>query len=164
MQVTYSLTPEIGYLENPYYSWSYDVVGGVEVDLFGDFQATGYYSYGKSAEVAQRTRGVSGGAVAAALADTDPDTALNVFGGANNPATLDAITDRLFFITGRTRLEVANLQADGSLFELPGGAVRIAVGGEHRVEYTYTDLAIGSSASFSNVTEAGSRNVDALFG
>ena len=164
VQVTYSLTPEIGYLENPYYSWSYDVVGGVEVDLFGDFQATGYYSYGKSAEVAQRTRGVSGGAVAAALADTDPDTALNVFGGANNPATLDAITDRLFFITGRTRLEVANLQADGSLFELPGGAVRIAVGGEHRVEYTYTDLAIGSSASFANVTDAGSRNVDALFG
>ena len=164
VQVTYSLTPEIGYVENPYYAWSYDVVGGVEADLFGDFRATAYYSYGKSAEVAERSRGVDGGAINAALADTNPATALNVFGGPNNPQTLDTITDRLFFITGRTRLEVANVQADGSLFALPGGLVRLAIGGEHRVEYTYTDLAIGNSRSFNNVTDAGSRNVDAVFG
>ncbi|WP_262503868.1 TonB-dependent receptor plug domain-containing protein [Sphingosinithalassobacter sp. CS137] len=162
--VSYSLTPEIGYLENPYYAESYNVVGGVEADLFFGFRATAYYAYGESDEVAQRTRGISAGAIAAALADTNPATALNVFGGPNNPATLEAITDRAFYITGRTRLEVANVTMDGSLFDIPGGAVRLAVGGEHRVEYTYTDLAIGSSAALMHVTDDGSRNVDAVFG
>lgn len=155
---------ETGPLPNPYWASTWNASAGIEADLFGDFQGTVYYAYGKSEEVADRRRsGINAGALNAALADTNPATALNVFGGPNNPATLARITDNYFVITGRTRLEVINAQMDGSLFEMPGGRVRIALGGEHRVEYTYTDLFIGRSAAANHVTDDGSRNVDAVF-
>ena len=155
---------DLGTLPNPYRASTWNLSGGVEADLFGDFKGTVYYAYGKSSEVADRRRsGVNGAALNAALADTNPATALNVFGGPNNPATLARITDNYFVITGRTRLEVLNGQMDGTLFTLPGGNVRIAIGAEHRVEYTYTDLFIGQSTAANHVTDDGSRNVDAIF-
>jgi iron complex outermembrane receptor protein len=163
-QVTYSLLPELGPDLNPYHSYSWNLMGGVEAKLFGDWQATAYYAHGESKDVADRRKGVNSAALAAALADTDPATALNVFGGANNPATLAAINDRYFVITGATRLDVANLQFNGSLLELPGGKMRVAIGGEYRKEYTFTDLATGSSAAIAHVADGGSRNVKALFG
>jgi iron complex outermembrane receptor protein len=162
--VSYSLYPQIGVISRPVHADSWNVVGGLEFMPFGDFRATLYYSHGASEEVDNRPRnGVNGGALQAALNDTNPATALNVFGGNNNPATIAAITDNLFVITGRTRLDVVNGQLDGSLFELPGGKVRIAFGGEHRVEYTFTDLLSGRSTAPVRVADDGSRNVDAVF-
>ena len=162
--VGYSFFPEMGTLSNPYHASSWNVAGGIEVKPFGDFRVTGYYAHGEADEVADRRLSLSSANLAAAARDANPATALNVFGGPNNPATLAKIMDNLFVITGRTRLDVLNAQADGSLFELPGGQVRIAVGGEHRVEYTFTDLVTGTAAVNSSVHDAGSRNVDALFG
>ncbi|MGF7146813.1 iron complex outermembrane receptor protein [Sphingomonas zeicaulis] len=165
VNVAYSLVPELGQLRNPYHASSWNVSGGVEANLFGDFRGTVYYAHGESEEVADRRRsGVNAGALARALADTNPATALNVFGGRNNPDTLARITDNLFVITGRTRLDVINGQLDGSLFDLPGGAVRIAVGAEHRVEYTFTDLLSGQAATAVHTADSGKRNVDAVFG
>lgn len=155
---------DTGPLSNPYHASTWNATAGLEADLFGDFQGTVYYAYGKSEEVADRRRsGVNGGALNAALADTNPATALNVFGGPNNPATLARITDNFFVIEGRTRLEVVNAQMDGSLFVLPGGSARIAIGGEHRVEYTYTSLLQGQAATQARTADDGSRNVDAVF-
>lgn len=159
-----NLLAEVGTLPNPYFADTWNVTGGIEADLFGDFQGTVYYSHGASEEVADRRRsGINAAAMNAALADTNPATALNLFGGPNNPATLARITDNYFVIEGRTRLEVINAQMDGSLFEIPGGNVRIAMGGEHRVEYTYTSLLTGQSTSQLQVADDGSRNVDAVF-
>ena len=164
VNVAYSLYPEIGTISRPYWSESWNASAGIEFKPFGDFRATIYYAHGESEEVDDRRRnGVNAAALAAALRDTNPATALNVFGGPNNPATIDRLTDNLFVITGRTRLDVINAQMDGSLFELPGGNVRIAFGGEHRVEYTYTDLLTGQSANPLSVADDGSRNVDAVF-
>ncbi len=165
VSVAYSLVPELGLLNNPFHATSWNVSGGIEAGLFGDFEGTLYYAHGESEEVADRRRsGVNGGALNAALADTNPATALNVFGGPNNPATLARITDNLFVITGRTRLDVINGQIDGSLFRMPGGAARIAIGGEHRIEYTYTDLITGQAATPVSLGSDGKRNVDAIFG
>jgi iron complex outermembrane receptor protein len=153
-----------GALPNDYWASTWNVSGGVEADLFGDFQGTVYYAQGRSEEVADRRRsGINAAALNAALADTNPATALNVFGGTNNPATLARITDNYFVIEGKTRLEVVNAQLDGSLFAIPGGNVRIALGAEHRVEYTYTSLLTGQSASQVRTASDGSRNVDAVF-
>ena len=167
VSVAYSLVPELGGpLYNPYHSNSWNVSAGAEAKLFGDFKATVYYAHGESEEVAERIHsGVNAGALAAALADTNPATALNLFGGTNNPATLAKITDNLFIITGRTRLDVVNGQVDGSLFAIPGGNVRVAVGAEHRVEYTFSDLITGQAAGTrTSVHDSGTRNVDAVFG
>jgi iron complex outermembrane receptor protein len=165
VNVTWSLVPTIGLQENPYSSSSWNALAGLEANLFGDFQGTVYYAYGKSSEMVDRRKsGVNGTALTAALNDTNPATALNLFGGPNNPATLARIGDNLFVIMGRTRLEVLNGQIDGSLFEMPGGNVRIAVGAEHRVEYTFTDLLTGQNARPVSTAADGSRNVDAFFG
>ncbi|MFD1787880.1 TonB-dependent receptor [Sphingomonas floccifaciens] len=163
--VAYSLYPEFGQIQRRFWNETWNAVGGVEVDLFGDFRATAYYSHGESEEVDNRRQnGANAAALAAALRDTNPATALNVFGGTNNPATYARLIDNLFVITGRTRLDVFNAQADGTLFAIPGGNVRLAVGGEHRVEYTFTDLQTGTSAAPVAVGSAGERNVDAVFG
>lgn len=163
--VTWSLVPTNGGIDmNPYYGYSWNAVAGIEARPFGDWKATAYYSHGQSGDVANRTVGVNTAALAAALADTNPATALNVFGGANNPATIAKIRDNLFVIVGRTRLDVFNAQADGSLLHLPGGALRLAVGGEYRNEYTFTDLVQGQAATPVHTAAAGSRNVKAIFG
>ena len=162
--VAYSLFPQIGTITRPYHATAWNASAGVEFKPFGDFRATVYYAHGEADEVDNRRRsGVNAAALQAALNDTNPATALNVFGGPNNPATIATVTDNLFVITGRTRLDVVNAQLDGSLFEIPGGNVRIAVGGEHRVEYTFTDLLSGRSTAPVSVADSGSRNVDAVF-
>lgn len=159
-----SLIPTLGLQMNDFHAQSWNVVGGFEAQLFSDFKGTVYYSHGESEELADRRRsGVNNAAVTAALLDTNPETALNLFGGPNNAETLRRITDNLFVIEGRTRLDVFNAQADGSLFELPGGNVRIAVGAEHRAEYTYTNLTTGSSTAQTPAPDSGSRNVNAVF-
>jgi iron complex outermembrane receptor protein len=163
--VNWSLVPTNGGPDfNPYRGESWNASAGLEAKLFGDWKATAYYAHGESYDVADRRIGVNTAALNAALADTNPLTALNVFGGPNNPATIARIRDNLFVITGKTRLDVANVQLDGSLFELPGGAVRIAVGGEYREEYTFTDLISGQAATPLSVHDSGTRNVKAVFG
>lgn len=162
--VQYNLFPQIGTISRPYRATAWNATGGVEFKPFGDFRATVYYAHGEASEIDDRRRnGVNAARLQAALNDTNPATAFNVFGGANNPATIATITDNQFVIVGRTRLDVVNAQLDGSLFELPGGNVRIAVGGEHRVEYTFTDLITGPAAAPVSVNDDGSRNVDAVF-
>lgn len=162
--VTWSLVKTNGGPDfNPYHGDSWNLAGGVEAKLFGDWKATAYYAHGASEDIADRRIGVNTAALNAALADTNAATALNVFGGANNPATIAKIRDNLFVITGRTKLDVVNAQVDGSLTDLPGGALRLAFGGEYREEYTYTDLITGQSAAQTSVHDAGTRNVKAVF-
>ncbi|MDE2403562.1 MAG: TonB-dependent receptor [Sphingomonadales bacterium] len=163
--VNWSLVPTNGDADfNPYHGKSWNISAGIEARLFGDWKATAYYAHGESEDVSDRHVGVNTAALNAALADTNPATALNVFGGANNPATIARIRDNLFVITGRTRLDVANVQVDGSLLAIPGGNVRLAAGAEYRKEYTFTDLLSGSSSAPVDVADGGSRTVKALFG
>jgi iron complex outermembrane receptor protein len=162
--VPYSLVPELGTDISPYRSYSWNTSGGVDAKLFSDWTATGYYSHGESYDISDRRTGVNAAALAAALLDTNPATALNVFGGPNNPATLARIHDNYFQIVGRNRLDVANVQLSGTLVELPGGKMKLAVGAEYRKEYTFTDLVSGTSAAQIHTADSGSRNVKALFG
>lgn len=75
--------------------------------------------------------------VAAALAGTTTQTALNPYNlAATNPAVLSSIFD--YDDAGRATQDIAEARivGDGTLIELPGGNVRLAVGGE----YHYEDL------------------------
>lgn len=165
VSVTWSLFPDFGRIVNPYWSDSWNAMAGIEANIVGDIQGTFYYAHGESEDVAdRRNNGINGGALASALADPNPATALNVFGGPNNPATLARLIDSYFVIAGATKLDVANLQFDGSLVDLPGGKLRFAAGAEYRKEYTFSDLTTGSSAAQAHVTDHGSRNVKAVFG
>src|SRR3546814_1103101 len=86
--------------------------------------------------ISNRTR------LTAALTETNPATAFNIFGDgtANNPATIAAIRGS---IGSRDDFESwsAALRADGPLLRLPGGDVRLALGAEYRRE-RYFNLTI----------------------
>jgi len=76
-------------------------------------------------------------AVIAALADSNPQTALNLFGNgtAQNQATLDSIVS--YWMGQRhnkieSTLTAFAAQADGELFELPAGAVKASFSAERR--------------------------------
>lgn len=74
--------------------------------------------------------------IAQALADTNPATALNVFGdgAANNPATVAFIRGGRIATTRFDSRSVA-LRADGPVFTLPAGDIRLAIGAEYRREH-----------------------------
>ncbi len=96
-------------------------------------------AYGRQKGKANYTNLVNNARLTAALADTNPATALNVFGdgSANNPATLDRIRGSYGTIDDYSNWSAA-LRADGPLFRLPAGDVRLAAGAEYRREaYDY---------------------------
>jgi iron complex outermembrane receptor protein len=102
-------------------------------------------------------------ALTAALADPDPATAFNPFadGSHTNPATLKnlATGSRFYF---DSRLRSADVSADGPIGNLPGGAIKLALGADHRNQvfstiYPVTAISPASRTSLS-------RNVAAAFG
>ena len=68
------------------------------------------------------------------LAATTTATAFDPFNGKTSPAVLAALGGGGVAYTSGQGLKDAELDFDGPLFTLPGGAVRLAVGGESRYE------------------------------
>jgi iron complex outermembrane receptor protein len=126
--VAYSFANELPQNTNRGKSTTLQGTVGVDVKVFGDWTAGAMLTRGDNRDINRNTRGLNNAAVGPALADTNPATALNVFGGKNNPATLEAISNQVDFAPGDTTFDNVVLKADGSLFELPGGKLRAAVG------------------------------------
>ena len=98
-------------------------------------------------------------AINAAISDTNPATALNVFGDGShtNPATLEKIRFANF-TRAETTAWSAGATVDGPLFALPGGDVRLAAG----IDYNDEKLDLESNFSVSGRTESG-RSTSAVF-
>ncbi len=103
----------------------------------------------------------------AALASGDLNTAFNPFGDGShtNPAVLQGLTYN-DFIEGDSRNVTYSLRADGPLFAIWGGDVRLAAGVERRTEDFELDhhriMSDGTRAS-DIVVPPGSRTTDAYF-
>jgi iron complex outermembrane receptor protein len=103
----------------------------------------------------------------AALNDTNPATALDVFGdgfGINNPNTIKGLVikprnDGIAYIYS------GDFKASGDLFSLPAGAVKLAIGGENRVEALAQKFSEppGSIVGFGGAGSSGDRDVRSLF-
>ena len=105
-------------------------------------------------------------AQAAALASTSTDTALNPYDVSQTPASVLAqIADwRQFNSTDQSLAEV-KLIANGELFEIAGGLMRIAVGTEYREETFEQIIDIGTAAMPSTSTDSDiDRKVKSVFG
>ncbi|WEK46448.1 MAG: TonB-dependent receptor [Candidatus Andeanibacterium colombiense] len=120
---------------------TWDATGGIKVDLFGNWRANAYASFGKSFAHASNTLYFGNGldnnpVLAAALALGTPD-AFNPFcdGTAldcgNGQYAGDIFAGNTFDIDTTYKSQDYALNLDGSLFALPGGDVRLAVGGEY---------------------------------
>ncbi|WP_222926923.1 TonB-dependent receptor domain-containing protein [Sphingomonas gilva] len=144
---------------------SWQAFGGVEVDLLGDFRATVQGAYGKDKSEAEYPQ-LNSAALTAALSDPDPATALNPFAsgiGGNNPATLASIFSNYFYAPGDTEQKFVEAKVDGSLFMLPGGAVRIAVGGTYREESLVAGSIAGPPGGIRTSVTSGARDIKAVY-
>ncbi|HWU13387.1 MAG TPA: TonB-dependent receptor, partial [Caulobacter sp.] len=90
---------------------------------------------GQQRETSRTGNLVNTARLALALADTNPTTAYNLFAGpgANRPETVAKIRGSSTS-HGLSQVKGVSLKADGPLFDLPAGAVRLAFGGEARRE------------------------------
>jgi len=110
------------------YSASYQATAGFELRLFSDWRLTALGTYGHDVDRAVNVNvNASSPEVAAALASSDPSKALNLF-GPNSAAVLQPLAQNLFEAPGESRQYVGEAKLDGTLFHLPGGDVRAAVG------------------------------------
>jgi iron complex outermembrane receptor protein len=153
--VNYSFINDLGVSVGDGYEKTSRVSAGVEFDVTETWSGSAFLARSGTTSHSY-SQALNGNAINAALADTNPSTALNLFCDAskfacNNPATLakiraynDRNSDYSMVDTG--------VKFDGPLFELPAGTVRMAVGGEvHRDEMDYYENRNNSTANNSTV-------------
>lgn len=119
---------------------------GAEAALFGDWRGSGYGAFAQEITEGTTTGTLQSLILSEALGNSadNPGTAyraardgfFNPFAGApaNTPQALAAIGSGFSKTRFRSRVYSANLQADGTLFTIPGGAVQLALGAQVRRE------------------------------
>jgi iron complex outermembrane receptor protein len=130
--VAYSFVNDLAPNVNSGYSNSRELTAGLDITLGKGWKGTILQTNGYNEDQAESLHGLNTAAITAALADTNPATALNVFGGTNNPTTLANISNNISISPGETQFKNFALKADGPLFSLPAGLVRAAVGFERQ--------------------------------
>ncbi|MEO8115489.1 MAG: TonB-dependent receptor, partial [Phenylobacterium sp.] len=130
---------------------------GAELQLPGDWRANGYGAFAQEIIESTQSEGVNSLILAEALGNA-PDNPLTAYSAArdgffnpfaatpagNSAAAIAAITSGFTKTRYRSNVESADLDADGTVFRLPGGPVKLAAGLQARRE---TFLNTGSSFS-----------------
>jgi iron complex outermembrane recepter protein len=112
---------------------SWQITPSVKIKLPYDFEFEALAGYGKTNDISNSYNGLNNGAIAAALASSDPNTALDVYGlGRTNPAVLAGLANQIFLAPTNGRLKTYEARLNGTLFELPGGPVKLATGYERQ--------------------------------
>jgi outer membrane receptor protein involved in Fe transport len=160
----YSFARDLGPTTFASRTQAYTATAGARFQLPGDWQTTLSESYGRQTLLDDESNVPDPAALAAALADPDPATALDPFGDGSftNPSTLAAIRkdDRLRSASG---VESTSLVADGSLVELPAGAAKLAVGVERREETLDHDVPDPTNPTERTVPQRYTRHVTSAF-
>lgn len=143
-----------------------DLAAGLRWDLNEAWRLEPQLAYGRIASDHTRRNLINMPALTAALASNDPNIAFNPFGdGAfTNPATIASIrgfghSDLL------SETWSVSLKADGPLFSLPAGDVRLALGGDYRHEFfEISEVSFTTTAAPTPSTSSkNDRNVEAAF-
>jgi iron complex outermembrane receptor protein len=132
--VQYSFVNDYGpYSTSDITSKTIQGTAGITADLFGDWQLDLYGSYGWNKDrVFTQGSQTDAASLAAALASSNPATAFNPFGtSVNDPDVVAAIMNNVSTTQGISRMKAAEAKLDGTLFTLPGGDVKLAVGAEY---------------------------------
>jgi iron complex outermembrane recepter protein len=141
VDVAYDFSRDFGPVNDSGPTETYFASGAVKGVLPRGWQINLAGAYAKaSADFRETNYTLNYAAIDAALASSDPATALNIFGDGSHtsPAVLAALraqnvtTDDLNVFTAAS----ANVIGDGPLFSWRAGAIRLAVGGEFRHEHS----------------------------
>ncbi len=130
---------------NYFRSKSYMLDFGGSVDLWGDWQTTADLNigYSQSSALNLDSTGPNPNALEAAENGTTAGTALDPFGGRTNPNVVAAIMNWPLLFEATQRVYDFNWRADGTVFTLPGGPLKLAVGVGNRHEHYSGDDPIG---------------------
>lgn len=120
---------------------------GAKLKLSESWVADAAFTYGGSNEHYYTRNVVNNGALAAALASSNPATAFNPYGDANSASVLAAIGNGQFSPNGKEDQDVADLGLSGTLLTLPGGEVRLALGYQHQRQRQRAWNTTGSTAA-----------------
>ena len=132
--VTYDFREDLGAPVNKAHVTNWATTASLEAKL-GAWVAEAYGSYSQERDRLFTANEVNSARLALALADSDPATAFNVFGdGSHTSAATIAQVRGSTLQHQRSRQVTAGFKFDGPLLSLPGGAMRLALGGEYRAE------------------------------
>lgn len=166
--VAYSFANDLGPQINSGRVRAISASAGLE-QILGPWRVQIGGAYGRQKGKASTLNVMNSARLAAALADPDPATAFNIFGNgtANNPETIDYIRGSYSTIDTYENWSTS-LRADGPLFALPAGDVRLAVGAEYRREaydyYTLVDLSSLTPVGAPFFGLPGPRHVGSIYG
>lgn len=152
--VNYSFTRDLGNETHHGQARAFGVTAGVEAGL-GAWRLDVHGNWGRQDEKYKLLNRVNAARLALALADTNPATAYNLFGDgpSTNAATIESIRG---YSAGSYHGIVWSgaIRADGPIFDLPAGAVRLAVGGEYREDRYRNGALIGYTAALTPTVTA----------
>jgi iron complex outermembrane recepter protein len=134
---------------------------GSKLQIGETWQATLSESYGRQSLRSNEYNQVDQDALAAYLADPNPATAFDPFGG-TNPETLAAIK-RDYPLQARSTVEYTRLVADGSVFSMPAGEAKLAIGVERREEGLFHDVSDPLNPTEATIPQSYSRHIASLF-
>jgi iron complex outermembrane recepter protein len=134
---------------------------GAKLQMGQTWQATLSESYGRQSLESNEYDTADADALAAYVADSNPATAFNPF-GPTNPQTLNAI-ERDFPLHAVSTVEYTNLIADGSVFSMPAGDAKLAVGVERREEGLFHSVADPSDPTEDTIPQSYSRHIESLY-
>jgi len=143
---------------------SYGVTPELTIDLPAEWRLTLQANIGRSENLVDQNA-INAGAVTAGLAGTTTATALNPYNPAlSNPAVLAAIRDFTNYGQADQSLDEIRAVFDGTLFQMPAGDVKLAVGAEYHEESIQSTAISGTRASIAAAPRAdASREVSSLF-
>jgi outer membrane receptor protein involved in Fe transport len=131
----YSFAKDLGATISEGESESFSVVSGVRFDVGEHWNAELASNWSKEDASLTLSNAADRDALAAAVAQTDPNLAFNPFGdGSNsNPAVLDSIrTSRSVGVSTENEIQSISFNVVGGIFRGPGGLVQLAAGTEFR--------------------------------
>ncbi|AHE54403.1 TonB-dependent receptor domain-containing protein [Sphingomonas sanxanigenens] len=118
--------------ESSGFTRSWQGAGGLRA-RFGGWEVQGQLIYGRSNDSSFTPNGINTPALNAALASSNPATAFDPYGQSRtSEAVLAAINDQVFDAPTLNRFTGAEATVNGTLFDLPGGGVKLAAGYERQ--------------------------------
>jgi len=155
---------ELPFNDSSGYGESWQVTPGIRIRLPHDWQLEALVGVGRTHDFSGSYFGLNSAALNAALASADPATAFDPYGlRRTNAAVLANLGNQIFLAPTDGKLTAYEVRANGSVIDLPGGAVRVAVGYERQ----QFDVGLGSARGGPTtpiVFRNFGRDVDSVYG
>ena len=127
--VNYAFGDQLPSNDTEGFSEAYQATVGARFEIVDEWELEALFSYGHDKEKSISVYGIDNAALNAALARTDPATALNPFSPMQNTAAaLANLATQVFHAPGDTHFRGWELKVDGVIANLPGGELRAAFG------------------------------------